>query len=466
MTTRLQENAKTLAALIGSEDEYEAAARLAITISITVREADSGAVELARRLEQLLARTVSTVRRNVSVGLSAEIVVGDAVPLTDRFLRVWYSEEVIAIGVTNPLPIGAEIHPLIAVLTACYACGSALYMALGKSLPSICRPPDEMRIRVSSLLGADRTWLQRPLLLEDTYLAGAGAIGNGFLAGLSLLTVTGTLHIVDPDIVTDGNLNRCYWFDDSDVDLPKARQLASRAQGFFPGLTLVPRVETLQEVKDPHNARWLRRLIVGVDSRRARRHLQTELPGEVFDASTTGVAEVVLHHHRWPCEGACMACIYHEAADELSRERGVAAALGVTLEDVKEHVISWAAAAQIANRYPHVQASQIEGVPYDSLFKELCSEQILRTPEQQHVLAPFAFVSTFAGVMLAVELARRPLLEEAPGFNYWRLSPWKPPVSALKARRPKHAHCVVCSNLTFRSIADSLWASQLHHDGL
>lgn len=40
---------------------------------------------------------------------------------------------------------------------------------------------------------------------------------------------------------------------------------------------------------------WLKRLIVGVDSPRARRNLQTEVPGEVYDASTTGISEVVVH---------------------------------------------------------------------------------------------------------------------------------------------------------------------------
>ena len=65
-----------------------------------------------------------------------------------------------------------------------------------------------------------------------------------------------------------------------------------------------------------------------MDSRRARRSLQMELPPSVFDASTTGVSEVVLHFNRQPSELACLSCIYPENERERAHEENVAEALG------------------------------------------------------------------------------------------------------------------------------------------
>lgn len=454
MTSRAQENARTLAALIG-KDERAAAQRLDITISITYRDADPGAAMLADRLEALLQRTVSKVCRNEAADASAEVAIGDATARSAKPIRLWCSDKSVVIGTGEPTAIGL-LHPLVALVAACYATGAALSAALRDVLPSSLRSPAQMQIDLDAILGSDRSWLLESLDLGEMYLAGAGAIGNGLVAGLVLVDAVGTLHIADPDVVNDGNLNRCYWFSDDDLHLPKATQLSLRAQPFSSGIRLIPHDTTLNQIADRHNPNWLRTLIVGVDSRRMRRHLQTELPGEVFDSSTTGVSEIVLHHHRWPTEGACMACIYHEAPDELSRERGIAEALGVTLEDVTQHVISASAAQRIAKRYEHLNPAMLQGTPYDSLFKALCGEQILATPDQQQVLAPFAFVSTLAGALLAIEVCRRVHKPEA-AYNYWRLSPWKPPVEALRQWRSKNEQCVVCSNPITKRVADSIW---------
>src|SRR5262249_55241787 len=163
----------------------------------------------------------------------------------------------------------------------------------------------------------------------------AGAVGSAFLFALQHFPIFGSLAIVDPDDVSDGNLNRCVFFTETDIGKPKAVRLAQGAQPNFPKLKLVPEVTTSQALGKEKHVDWLKRLSVGVDSRRTRRKLQGEIPGEVFDASTTGVIEGVLHHHRQPTDTACLACIYHETTDELARERHIAEALGVDLEDVK-----------------------------------------------------------------------------------------------------------------------------------
>src|SRR5262249_27665946 len=142
-------------------------------------------------------------------------------------------------------------------------------------------------------------------------------------------------------------------------------------------------------------------LIVAVDSRRARRGLQNEMPRAVFDASTTGITEVVLHVNRIPSAHACMSCIYHEAPDDAAHEAHIADSLGVDVAAVRTSFVSPEAALAIATKYPQLHAKDLVGLAYDSVFKELCGKGQLKTATADRVLAPFAFVSVLAGVMLA-----------------------------------------------------------------
>ena len=303
---------------------------------------------------------------------------------------------------------------------------------------------------ISALLGR--------LDLGVTYLAGAGAIGNAVVWALTDFDVRGELHVCDPDHVSDGNLNRCVWFTDSDVGELKAPRLAAAAQPHVPGLRLVPHATTLDGVAARRAGPWLQRLIVGVDSRRVRRVLQHEFPREVYDASTTGITEVVLHFNSAGNGLACLSCVYRETEEELAHEAHVAALLGVSLADVRAHHVSPSAAAQIVKNYPALDPLALEGLAYDSLFKQLCGQGSLKTAEDRQVLAPFGFVSVLAGILLAIEIARRvgaPNIDRP--FNYWRVSPWRSPVPRLRQLRGTAPKCEFCHEPLLRKLASTMW---------
>ena len=461
MTDRRTENARTLASLL-KLDAAEAAQLLDITLAITYRESDHQGHFVATVLQQLLERTVTAAEVNTATTAPAlEIVVGDAQPrfLPNIYLNVTSAEIHVGRNIA-PTAIDPESPRIVLLLAAAYAAGMALKTALGNRLPVGGPSADDgLRIPLKAVVGPDPTWFSTPIDLRDTYLAGAGAVGNGFLFALQHFNVSGSIVIVDPDGVSDGNLNRCIFFTDADIDKPKAQRLAENAAPHFPNLKLPPEVRTLQELgRLKEDDRWLKRLIVGVDSRRTRRKLQGEIPREVFDASTTGIVEGVFHHHEQPTEAACLSCIYHETADELAREQHIAEVLGVTLEDVKQHHISANAAQRIHARYPDVAFDRIQGQAYDSLFKALCSERKLLGPDNRQVLAPFAFVSVLAGAYLAIEVVRR--LAYAPNanaFNYWRFSPWAAPVQELKQLRTRNPNCEFCREKVLLKTAQDLW---------
>jgi hypothetical protein len=196
---------------------------------------------------------------------------------------------------------------------------------------------------------------------------------------------------------------------------------------------------------------------VGVDSRRARRKLQNECPGEVFDASTTDIREIVLHHNLQPTEGACLSCIYEPDEEELSREQHIADHLGVPVDAVRSERISAASAAIIVGRFPELRADALEGMAYDTLFKRLCAQSALPAQEARRVVAPFAFVSVLAGTMLALEIVRRLGCGPAIHDNYWRLSPWHAPLARRRVWRPKQPACVFCSDAILQKVNARLW---------
>jgi hypothetical protein len=417
----------------------------------------------ARLVAEILARTITGTSLNGRSEADAELVFGAASPMTDRHLRLRLDESQLQIGADVPATVlWREAPDMLLLLAACYATGRVLRLTLGDRLRLSGLPLDQtFVVSHDALLGEDRSWLSRQIQLEHTYVAGAGAIGNGFAYALRFLNLSGDLVFVDPDTVSDGNLNRCLLFTKEDLEAPKATRLAERMAPTAPGLRVKGEVKTLQQLaKSQSGPAWLRRLIVGVDSPRVRRHLQGEIPGEMFDASTTGVQEIVLHHHKQPTEEACLSCIYRETETELARERHIAESLGVSIDDVKQHHVSVQAAEKIRKQYPQLEEGALVGTPYDTLFKALCGEVKLMTPEGKQVLAPFAFVSVLAGALLAVEMARRLVLGPAAAtFNYWRLSPWHPPVLEMRATRPRHAACEFCSVPVLVRTARSLWGS-------
>lgn len=452
MSTARQENARTLAAAIGCS-EAEVEHLLDATVLITCAP---GGNRLADYIQALLMRTLSNVRRELDGAPTVELVVGPAAPRSVA--------PVIGVGVDGyqlevrdrTIALGTTARPVVQLVAACYAAAAAVHIAIGAELPVPLRLP--IVIDLERLYGAAIALLDERIEIGHCFMAGAGAIGNAVLAGFSTLDIHGELHICDPDDASDGNLNRCWWFDLADIDGPKAERLVLRAQPSMPNLRLVPHVATLRDAIMATDEEPVKTLIVGVDSRRARRSLQNEMPHRVFDASTSGITEFVLHFNTIPSDRACMSCIYYEAADEAAHEAHVAEALGVSVADVRENFVSESAAQSIARTYPHLDPAALKGLAYDSLFKELCGKGQLKTSTADRVLAPFGFVSVLAGVMLAIEIAIRAGTNHAmPDYNYWRLSPWGAPIDRMREQRARRPGCEFCGNETLQSVVKKLW---------
>lgn len=451
MITAKQENARMLASALGI-DEDTASARLEGRILITAGERGACA-DWAGEICDLLDRTMA-VTRDPADEVKVEIVVGDAAPRSNaRRLYAKIDASKAVIGLQPPKMASTEPHPIFAAVAACPAAAAALSLAIdAEELPRIRFP-----ITLSfGQLGIPCEALYASIDLDGAVLIGAGAVGNAFLRALRHVDARGTLQIIDPKAVGGGNPNRCLYFTEADVGRPKAETLARNAGPDLPHVALIPSSGDFHDYVAKNGPQ--RTAIVTVDSRRVRRGIQTEVPGRVFDASTTDVRAVVVHSHRQPTTDACLSCIYRHVPDEHARERAIAEGLGISLDMVKESLISADAATLIASANAGIQAAAIDGMAYDSLFKQLCAEQALKSVEGKQVLAPFAFVSALAGGLLVVEMLR-----DQAGIadtNYWQIDPWGSPIGRLRSRRPRVVDCEFCSLPHFVAIADQLWSDK------
>ena len=453
----MQENATALAS-VSDLSLTEARKKLDISIAITVDSADDTAFQIANEVMKMLRRTVSQVFiTQLEKHVAAELVIGSAIPRTSGkkiYLSICHAKAIIT---QKPKSTEAckPIPDILALLIGCYASATSLHLALGDILPSNFQDPfvihfDQFEIDWTSILN--------PIDLGHAYLAGAGAIGNGFLWAARHLDFCGQLDIVDDDQVSSGNLNRQMWFKSDDIGSSKSDCLKMRAQEFFPKLYLKPRRYRIQNLPEKSDNSWLRRLIVAVDSRRERRNLQNEFPREVFDASTTDIREVVIHYNIQPTKNACLSCIYEPTNKEISRERHIADHLGISVDDLQTQRISASTEHIIKRKFPALENDCLLNFSYDTLFKSLCAEGRLQTPAGRAIVAPFSFVSVFAGTLLALEMVRQlSTTQVTQDFNYWCISPWFPPNIRRRKIRQKQPNCEFCGSELFKEINETLW---------
>ena len=453
MSTAAQQNAMMLASLLGV-GEAEAAEKLARSVLIT---AEPGwKARWSGEIGELLGRTV-TVRTDLGeTAPDVELVIGDVAPKSSsRHLFADIDDKALVVdhrfqrhhrgGASQP-------HALFGAAAACAVAAASLRVAIDEAaLPEVRLP---LRLDFCQL-GVPPGALARGVDLTEAVVAGAGAVAHGFLRAARHVGLRGDLTIVDPKTVQGGILNRCLYLTEHDLTHNKADALAQRAQPDFPSLRLKPEVADFRGYAKGL-ARPPRTVFVTVDSRAVRRSIQLEVPHRIVDASTTDVRGVVVHSNTLPTEHACLACIYRHVPEEHAREKTIAEGLGVDIATVRSGFIDKAAAQRIAATHPAIDPAAILGMAFDSLFRQLCSEQALATPAGRQVLAPFAFVSAWAGVLMTVEMLRA-FAGEASS-NYWSVDPWNVPIARARTLRGKHDGCPFCCNPVLSEVVASLWS--------
>lgn len=434
------QNALMLARLLGDDVPDHAYSLLDVGVEVAFnpacREQELFANELQAQLIRTLAK-VELVQRDaagVSVGHPGEPPI--------CWISMSRARATIASKPPSSEPFVASDAPT-RILVASYAC--AFVVARVVNRPLQLSTPNPFTIERASLPPLSPCL---PVDLGESWLLGAGAIGCAVLWALRDLPVSGRLHVVDPKRVTAGNLNRQMLFSALDVGQWKALTAAGNAQPLLPGLELVPHVGSFQSV---FAGKPVSRVLVGLDSREARQDVQRAMPDEVFDASTTGAIEFLFHSNKLGAERACLECVYPTRSDKLAQARHMAEGLGLTLEEVQAPLITHEVAKKLAGTFLHLAEAELVGRAISSIYRENCAAEVLRAPDGEQFLAPFAFVSVLAGTLLVMHLVSQLQGFEAP-YNLWPVSAWAPPLPAARELRGQRVGCF-CTSSVYRRIA-------------
>lgn len=318
------------------------------------------------------------------------------------------------VSMDKPLPLGASDIPFGAGAAACLAAALAFRVIFAPSTV------------IDSDGGAEFSTLTRQgraspgrskgdtFELGEVVLAGAGAVGNAAAWALCRMRSQGTVHLVDPQRVDLGNLQR-YVLCERDDEAVEKVVVAARA--FHGDVVAIPHAETWADFAASRGYE-IDRVLIGLDSARDRRAVQTSLPRWIANAWTQP-GDLGLSTHPRFGKGACLWCLYLPAGPRPSDDIVVAQALGIPerFRDVRMLLANGAPVpsellAVIAERLGAATSdvAAFEGQPIRRLYAEgVCGGAVIplersgAPPEELHV--PLAPQSAFAGVILSAALA-------------------------------------------------------------
>ena len=430
--------------LSGEQAKEKLSARVRLTVG-----AGQAATALAHDITDLLNRSLTITD---SLDCDLEIAIGSSFQSAAMHkMHLALSAEALTITGDGAGGIDDQTPGIFRKIAACYAAGNAIARVVGGDRFQYLPSPF---IVTFANLGVSPADLAKPIQLDDPVLVGAGGVGNGFMWALAELPVSGRLTICDPKNIGGGNLNRCLYFAESEVGQKKAEVLASKTGRL--GFEVVPFPGPFDDLLKQRTR--IKRVITTVDSRPARRAIQSGLPIEVLDASTTDLSAVVAHSHRQPTQGACLSCIYSHIPVEDQHQKHVAEGLGLTEAEVKGAFISEDVAEKLKANHPSLAGEDLVGKALDTVYKEQCGNGVLLTPTGKQTVAPLAFISNLAGAFLALELVRFELKKSPIGqSNYMTLDPWMPPHALARRPRARNSDCEFCSKPLTRQVMAAVW---------
>lgn len=249
-------------------------------------------------------------------------------------------------------------------------------------------------------------------LPESTVLVGFGAVGNGALWALDRASFSGVLHVVDPEPIELGNLQRYV--------------LAARADE---GRIKVELAASVSSIVRAHQMSWddfvsregyvWDRVAVALDSRRDRQRVQATLPRWITNAWTQP-GDLGVSTHPWDTESACLACLYLSHGTTPNEDQLLAETFRLPHAEVGQELrvilqTNGSAPRALLERIAEGLGVPIEVVleyehrPLRDLYVGVCGGAVISLSElgapRQDVHVPLAHQSALAGVLLAARLA-------------------------------------------------------------
>ena len=290
-----------------------------------------------------------------------------------------------------------------------------------------------------------------PLDLAQTHVFGVGAVSHGLLWLLERWPqeVTGSLALVDRDPYGGGNGQRYAFVRSEDGVRLKVERMAERLRAKL-SAEVVPFAQDLNTYCAERGYDLpLQRVIAGLDSEEARRHVALKLPLRTLNMWTSGMH--VGAGQYVPGDGrGCLSCAYPEPVERALDEVAEIHAKTQLRPDIVRELLDSARgltaeeARQVAPRFS-LAPEQIVGEPLRSVLPMLCATANMPMPaDKSTVDVPFAFSSLFAGIAGFMMLLRDVQIAE-PVSDGWSQHVFKAPSSRMLQSQNRHELCVSCA---------------------
>lgn len=389
--------------------------------------ADAAAAEIADLARAINPRIELTEGSDAAVGIAVGTDAPAFAPLT--FFAgsdAWDAR----LSTTATRAVGPSENPFGAGAAACFAAANvfrAVFLDRDGGLSD--RDLVFSALDLSANATRAHVALEAVRLPGDTVLVGLGAIGNAAAWALARTSLGGRLHLVDHQDVELSNLQRYTLALRTDEGRSK---VALVSEAFQRALRVTPHPLPWAAFIERHGYAWPR-VLVGLDSARDRRAVQSSLPTWIANAWTQP-GDLGLSVHPvggFGGPGACLNCLYLPSGSLDSEDAVVARALGVPEQQMQIRELLYRNAPapralldMIANKLeiPLEHLLAFEDRPIRTLYVEgMCAGAVLPlgrlgTPTRD-VHVPLAHQSALAGVLLASALVRQAAQTDTSGVS-------------------------------------------------
>ena len=321
------------------------------------------------------------------------------------------------VGTEGPYRTSDLGNPFGAGFAACLGAANLFrFLFLPDGAPSldddVCFPRDAASF---PSLGVSR--LEDPLVL-----VGIGAVGNSASWALARTPLVGEIHLVDPQVVELGNLQRYVLCARSDEDRIKVDVVGRE---FERSLQALRHRGTWASFVGANGYRW-ERVAVALDSAHDRRAVQGSLPRWIANAWTQ-VGDLGVSCHSFLGHDACLACLYLPTQESRNEDQIVAE--GLKIPQFRDRVRVLLGNGQATDKDLCDAVATAWGIPTQALepyvgspIRELwvngiCGGGIIPLgeagPSPRELQVPLAFQSALAGMLLAAETVRDVLTDGA-----------------------------------------------------
>ena len=439
-------------------------ARLYPTLSLQAPE-QLGLHELARAINPDIELTTSSSQITIAIGSEPHRAARTIYAGSDGYTAL--------LSASQPQPVGTSDNPFGPGVAACLAVANLFRVVF---LSEHAELDDDVKL---STLTLRRAVAKSPQLghvdIGEAALVGAGAIGHGAAWALARSPISGLLHIVDPERLDLGNLQRYVLAAREDVDREKAPLLAQHMPA---SLDVRTHVSDWQHFCSDYGYDWAR-VIVGVDSAAGRRATQATLPRWIANAWTQP-GDLGVSVHPWTETGACVSCLYLPNSELPSDDHIIARALGLAGHELEVRrllhtgqPVPRALLTEIARALsiPDEWMDAFAGRSLRELYVEgVCGGELIslarvgQAPNPVHV--PVAHQSALAGVLLAGRLVadavgHGPASTEVMRINLMRALGHELLQSAAKDPRG----ICICQDPVYRSAYSAKWSELKPADG-